>query len=693
MTAIAEPPKKTKGFTSDQVETIQARHLKLQQHDKNYCRQYHQLWFALIAFLNGHQWGDWHPRLGYAPYHPYLVTPEQRFITINRIRPKYSTMLAKLTSNVRVPVVERETIDDEDAMGAHVGQAAVIHEWRRVRMPELRTEAAAWITATGNYFFKKTWDPNAGETHIIPVSDPETGRPVTDPETGEPMFQEVVSGDNRVEGLSPFRLTWPAGTRNVRDAWEVEEHKTMSRDFAVSEYPQFKEQIESAAKSEASPMLYEQLLAHLQPASETIVTSLSTSDEDVVEIHELNILPGKLDDLPDGCLALFAGDKYLDAVKSPFGEEGRLPFYHAIFRKRHGNLYGEGMIEPMLPIQEVYNRFWTHIYQWTRRTANPILLNPHTSGFDPAAITTAGGVAKYNYGHEPKYLDPPQPPAHIFNLMDRLDVLIDVIPGIQRVSEGRYPTSIKSGVAIGIVREQDDLDIQPILANLDGCIQELMNDMLQDTVTKWTLPRKIQTVGRKLSALIPPEITGDMISKNIQVIIPSGEGATRTNTEKLQVLIDLADSEVIPKDEELERQIRELLGIGSGIAYIPSTVQDEGRARRENLLFQDAEKFGEPHAEIYDDEAVHMPILDELRKSLWFEKEANDDQIQAIEIHAQMHERNAIQKRIDPALDEARVQLAMQQMIPQEGVTPGGEPSEQAAQPAAPEAAPPGAYE
>jgi len=121
---------------------------------------------------------------------------------------------------------------------------------------------------------------------------------------------------------------------------------------------------------------------------------------------------------------------------------------HAIF----------GMGEPQLIETQVksLNQVMSSIADNINKAGNPvrkIMRNWWNNAVKKISGTVAGEDVVVDNPNEISWLEPPPLPQYIFNYLEVLLRLVDVVTGVQDVTEGRKPTGVTAGTAIAALQE------------------------------------------------------------------------------------------------------------------------------------------------------------------------------------------------------------------------------------------------
>ncbi|MCP4346124.1 MAG: hypothetical protein GY795_11440, partial [Desulfobacterales bacterium] len=158
-----------------------------------------------LSFVMGEQWVWWDRDRNVVDYVPQTYSPLGRGrtrLTVNRMKPNYVTLLARLTKRALTFESAATGADDATLMAAHLADAVLAHlhreqSWEEQRVNELM---AAILGSTSAVSVE--WDGRAGRTLEI---DPTTNK-------------FVGTGEARLESLSINNFALERGVRSVEEA-------------------------------------------------------------------------------------------------------------------------------------------------------------------------------------------------------------------------------------------------------------------------------------------------------------------------------------------------------------------------------------------------------------------------------------------------------------------------------------------
>lgn len=214
-------------------------------------------------------------------------------------------------------------------------------------------------------------------------------------------------------------------------------------------------------------------------AQEIEIAEMWAESEEMEEFEEEDGEGGQMQGqrlkYPQGCLITVAVKQKLrlQKVPNPY-KDGRKPFVRIVNTIMAGQFWGEGEIEPLMPVQKIINRTVCSIVDYMNMCANPVWTVPKSSGINPDKITNAMGlILMYDGDVAPKREIPPPLPSAFFEFWQAMQQFSDTVSGVHDVTQGRQPTGITAAQAIQTLQEAAQTRIRLKERNLNVSLSQL----------------------------------------------------------------------------------------------------------------------------------------------------------------------------------------------------------------------------
>ena len=302
-------------------------------------------------------------------------------------------------------------------------------------------------------------------------------------------------------------------------------------------------------------------------------------------------------DFPQGRHVTVAGGRVLHAGPLPFKNGacgGRdFPFVQQLCLSSPGCFYGGTVIERLIPMQRDYNAVINRINEHTARmTAGNILAEQGSlvnealldEGFEP------GTVIEYRPGSTPpSWLHVSEVPV---TLLERLALLrrdFNEISGVSEMARASSVTGqVSSGIALDILREQDDTRIALTGRHIRRAIQQLGRQWLRLLREFAVAPRITRTAGTDAGDMALIVWTGSDLSSD-DIAVDTDAELSSTPAQRRQLALELLHAGLFldPDTHQLSRENRarlmEIFQFGHWESIAAVDELHRTRARREQL--------------------------------------------------------------------------------------------------------------
>lgn len=313
---------------------------------------------------------------------------------------------------------------------------------------------------------------------------------------------------------------------------------------AASEYKQFllqaikyHQQSGDGQSEEATDILYEgysKVRVH-EGNMERLAKELDANEQDSKDLRIGEVLIRK-------CV-------YLDAVMDPVDVDLKrrpdFPFSMLQADVNPMEVYGEGWMKHVIPMNRVLNALESSVYRYHHRYAVGRLVMDKNAGV--RIITNEhGDIIEKNAGSEVQAL-PVQPLPNTYNtqIMNMRQYIEDV-GGAHEASMGRIPSGVKSGVGIAELKAADAINQQDLIDGLEDFLVDVARKLLREIANNYDIPHVVRALGKSGS----PE--------HFAVV---GANAGKRNKKEVKIGADVFDLAVIGDDNEVR------VTIGSWLAH------------------------------------------------------------------------------------------------------------------------------
>lgn len=453
-------------------------------------------------------------------------------LTVNHFRNfiKHVHIMAtnqKITYDVRAINSDLKSLQ-QAKLGSNILES-YLHQKRLGRY--LRT-AAEHALVFGKGFVEVTWDPGAGKPYGVEIAKDEQGQPIVD-ETGKPHEKVVHEGDIDISSLSPFDVfTDPTAEDWNKLEWIVV--RKFKNKFNLAErYPQLSGKIlDLPTKSEIERFKY---------------ITLQNLDESA-DVPVYVLYHKRTEALPNGRYMICCnGETVLYDGPIPYD---RLPVFRIVPGEIFGTTEGYSDAFDLLSLQEALNVLASTAFTNQSTFGVQNILLPEGSNLSASQIGKALKVLKYNpQAGKPEALQLTQTPAEIFKSMEIYERWMETIIGVNSVARGNPDSSLKSGVALGLVQS---MAVQ-YNSGFQGSWAELNEDVgsfLLWLIRHFAKTKRMAAMAGKMSRGSMQEYMGEDLSNIDRVVVELGNPMSRTTAGRVQIADNLLERQLIKTPQE-----------------------------------------------------------------------------------------------------------------------------------------------
>lgn len=630
-------------------------------------------WFLNLSFFEGQQWVAYDGR---GLYRPNLAG--RLALTDNRIRPIIRTEVAKLTKQRPSWAAAPRAVDDQAVQDAQTGERLLTWGYDHLAFAESRREGITWSRICGSGFTKVTWDPTLGggvEVWTGPDGKPVKGpkgramRVSEFPELGDELGAQktnVGGGDVRIDTRSPFDIYPDPLASTMKDCrWLIDE-SVRSPDYIKERYGKTVEPDAPAPVGVTQTRFH----SHAQSASGT---------ENVgVRVFEMWEKPCK--ETPAGRHVVWCnGGGVLYEGPNPYG---CLPYAMWTGIPVPGRFWPDAVITDLRPIQVRLNKLISQISENVDRFGNPAIL------IDRLANVQYHGVPGEQILYQgttqtavPQFLNPPQMPQHVFQLVQQMESALREISGQFEVSQGTVPAGVTAASAISLLQEQDATRLGPDVEAVEVTIGEIGQMVLKLMATYYKTERIVVIVGE--DGLVDMDSYRASTSFQIpNVTVQAGSTFPRSIAARQAAIRDVLNMMLqygVPVSADaLARTLRDMQ-VGGLERLVQGFVVDQQAVAREQLDFL---RGNDPALREIDNDEVHIAGHEEFAKSARFLNLPPKRQAVLIE-HIRAHKDQLAQEQADAAPPAPAGAPAPQAGLPGLPAGPDTLPTEPSGNPAA----------
>lgn len=633
-------------------------------------------WRLLLNFLDGNQHVRINSTMGTVEDTLPLAWWEEREV-FDHLSPILETRLAKLNRADTDLKVRPATSESADISSAKIETRLLEGLFEKEKMEKKQKQANFWSERMGTVFFKVGWDDNKGRTVGFKEIEEDEEETYFLPEYEKELrqfegkyIQRIKEGDVDVMIANPFELfpdaivnptvdecqsivhakvystedifqmfgdTVRGGTENVLS---MEEGASTGGGFGQKDNSY---RISSKEMKDAAILIEKwELPSRTYPQGRLIMVVQSEHDKKMMYY-------GKLPD-------------YLENENGDY----ELPFVSQKSEET-GEFFGRSVFQRLLPLQRRYNSLRNRKKEYLNRASIGQLTYEEDSVDDEYLEEeglSPGAMIPYAKGAQaPRYLDNPPLPNAFDSEENTLQLDFNRISGVSEVSrDSSAPTGVGSGVALSILKEQDDTRISLPASHIQDARIEVGKKLLRIVKDKVDYPRKLKFVGKDEEVALIEWDANDVTS--FDVYIESKASLSETPAQRRQFVFDLMNAGLFQEEmsDKMRAKIFQTLQIGDWENYVADINKHEERAKKENM---ELSKGGQAEVWEVDDHEIHAKVHTDYMISAEFAEllEQQPELYQMVDNHRKQHME---------IVQQQQMQLAQQEMSQQQQQQQGG---------------------
>jgi len=547
----------------------------------------HDEWWTAHSFVDGDQYITF--RNGRSQE---AKSPSWRVrLTQNMLLPIVNTICAKLTQQ-RPGILVRPSSPDEDRIQkAKACEKLLDYLDRLLKLDRVRYEVCWWAVVTGSGFFRRYWDPDAGNQYTVDY---------------EGVTQVIETGGPKVDAFSPFDVYPDVQATSMDDArWVILAHMLSAQDLE-DRWPKAGKKIIQQSGGTGAPVNADDDSALRRDVSGYVDDP--RDDRGLYRVLEYEEKPTV--DYPDGRRVITCQNQLL--------EEGDLPgrrFSLAMVRysTMGGRFWGKGVVTPLVPLQRELNRTVSQMVELRNLHANPVWVGPTGSVPNNAVTNRPDSFITYNpnLGPPPQRIDPVPIPNSLETMSQSIKQAFFDISGVHEISQGRQPSGVVSGRAMGMLADQDATKLGPAVRSLELAMEDLARGLLEDWREYQFVPVTVTVVG---PSRIPEvfRFSSDQIdSTDVEIIAGSMLYKHPSYVRELALQYFQMGALGSPQEPSTQMRFRQILGSRGLEEFYDDDSPDRNYARQENDMLTSPAVAPEVRPAWFEDHVVHV---DEHRK-------------------------------------------------------------------------------
>lgn len=523
-----------------------------------------------VNYFLGNQWIGWNRAERRIQVLPTEANQER--VTVNKIRPRVMTLLAKHTKNkikFDVTPASREQSDIDTARAAD----KFLHGlWGELDMDGKTRDIFLNMLVKKRCWLKIWFDPDAGDDIT-----PQEGEPGYEEWASDPKRRPVKTGKICARVCDALEIFADPAAKSEDEIRWIVERVAVDVDEIYEKY--------GVRVSPDANLDYLNTYDLARMTTDGIGVYESQRKKNMALVYELWMKP--CDKYPNGAYIKVAGGKELDYSD----EAGDLPYTLFGYIPIPGTTLYDALVTDMIAPQRSINIKRSMIATHAKRLGNSMWLNPVGSGVDEEMLNNEhAGIVDYTpvAGHKPERVPAPDIPS-FYDRDLQLDAIdLDDASGAREVSQGRMPAGLDTMGGLQIMVEQENEKLVVASQNYERGMKKAMRRVLQLIRKHYTEERQIRILGEdneiELVSFNGADLTG---YEDIRVV----EGSSLPEIKAAQqerIMLMWQSGAIVKKDGTPDHlKLLRLMGMGDSTELFEQHMLDENNAKMENKTFED----------------------------------------------------------------------------------------------------------
>jgi hypothetical protein len=479
-------------------------------------QKFARAWDLCLLFLQGKQ----HVKYDRVKQTFVRTGADEMQVTINLIVNIYRNVQARLTLAYPSATVLPASESNEDIIKAKSCEYALKYYWNSDKLKRKMVDAIRWLLTCGNVGMHTKYN-------------------------GEKVTTEVIS---------PYDLYFEPGLDDPEQCNWIAYAKLVNREELEEAYPNKKDVIKNAADATNST-----------PGASWFRLRQTSVPKDRVEIYDVYFRSGERRVVLGGSY-LFEGEWVGKTMPIQFIRYTPVP----------GQLWGMGMIEPLLDIQDQYNRVRGQIIENSDLIANPKWMIPKSAGVPPASITRRRGEKVYYNdvgGQRPIPVQMPSLPGYVLQQVSVLHGEMLDVAGVHATSLGKRAVGVTSSVAMQSLANKDSQQLMVTQEDLEEAVVDLSKVVLTLMQKYYTEKRMVRMLDN-LGQVVFQSLDSTSLMKDPEVFIEAGSMFRDERQDRDQKVLELVQMGMMQPDEAMKE-----LTFGNGLEQVSEKLQSMAHAQ------------------------------------------------------------------------------------------------------------------
>ena len=426
-----------------------------------------------------------------------------------------------LTTQARPAVKARAVNSDSESLAATWLADGIVDYWMREKHLDRRFRDAVELALIfGESFVRLDWDAQQGNSYGVGPN-------------GNPIFD----GDVTCHNYNPFDVVRDTTADNSNDPnWYIV-HELKNRYDLAAKHPDSADEILSVSTMTGQARRF------VDPTKVIPSAGIGSRQSDLLDIY--TFMHKTTAACPNGRMTItLEGGHVLFDGPLPFRN---MPIYRISASDLIGAPFGWTTAFDLLGLQELTDKLYTIVSSNQMATGIQNFWLPPGSGLTKTEI--AGGLNLLESVVKPEVLQLCATPPEIFNFINKIESIMEMLSGVSAVNRGQTPENLKSGSALAFVAAQAVTFASDLQASYNQLLESVCTGLVEILQDYATTPR-LAVIAGQFNRPIMKSYIGKDLGRVQRVVVEATGSTSKTTAGKIQMAQDLLQSGLIRNARE-----------------------------------------------------------------------------------------------------------------------------------------------
>lgn len=218
-----------------------------------------------------------------------------------------------------------------------------------------------------------------------------------------------------------------------------------------------------------------------------------------------------------------------------------------------GEFWGISFVADLIDVQKELNKTLSQIIDAKNFTMNPMVKYKRNGHLRPEMmVARPGNTLPVNDMGDVEFLNPPQLPSYVLDLVTHSEMSMDRITGVNDVMEGRKPSGIQAGVAIEQLQEAGNTKIRQLARRMERAVSRLGRQWLALSRQYIKEGQEIRIVNPETGEFTFLQVTPEMIRGEWDVFTVPGSSLPKSREARFRQALSAMEAGLFDQEAALD---------------------------------------------------------------------------------------------------------------------------------------------